>query len=773
MSLLGDLLGGVDNTLNAFVGNQTVTGGAGDDLINSLLGNNVLNGGAGSDIVDYANQAGPIIANLALGTVSNVDHTTSDSLNSIESVIGSDFGDTLIGGSGNFLEGGQGDDLLQSLVGGNTLDGGAGVDTVSFLGQTVGEVASLLTGTATGLDSDVMANVENLTGTDLGDTLTGDLTDNVLDGGLGDDILSAGGGGLDTLVGGLGVDTADLSDVLAPVTANLALGTVVGSGVDFVLSGIEGATGSTGDDTLIGDDGANSLDGGSGDDTIDGSQGDDTLNGGTGTDTVTYADAPSGVTVDLQTDRSTGGGGNDTLASIENVIGSNSNDTLSGDSFANHLEGGGGDDVLNGRGAADTLDGGSGNDTVNYADAGGAVSVNLATGTTTGGSGSDTLVSIENATGSAFNDTLTGDAGANSLSGLGGNDTLQGGAGNDTIDGGTGVDTASYATAASAVLVNLTAGVSSGGGGADTLTAIENAMGSNFNDAIYGDANANVLSGGGGDDYLTGRGNGDTLDGGSGSDIASYRDASAAVSVDLVAGVATGGGGNDTLISIEDIYGSRFADTLTGNAAGNEVHGFGGDDLIVGAAGNDVIYGGAGHDTVSYADATSKVVVDLDGAFAKGGAGHDALHNIENVVGSDFNDVLTGSHKHNVLDGGAGNDKITGGVGSDVLTGGDGADRFIFTSVADSAKHGGYDLITDLQAADFIDLSKIDADTTTSGNQAFHVVDQFSHHAGEMTVTFNAKFGVSTVSLDVDGDGKADSAIHITGDATSFDHFIL
>src|SRR6185369_9501956 len=125
-----------------------------------------------------------------------------------------------------------------------------------------------------------------------------------------------------------------------------------------------------------------------------------------------------------------------------------------------------------------------------YADAAGAVAVSLAitTAQDTGGAGTDTLASVENLTGSAFNDVLTGDAGANVISGL---------AGNDTLDGGDGTDTASYADAASGVTVSLAIGIAQDtiGAGTDTLTNIENLTGSSFGDSLTGDANANVISG--------------------------------------------------------------------------------------------------------------------------------------------------------------------------------------------------------------------------------------------------------------------------------------
>jgi serralysin len=116
---------------------------------------------------------------------------------------------------------------------------------------------------------------------------------------------------------------------------------------------------------------------------------------------------------------------------------------LKGTSGDNVIIGGAGDDTLFGRGGSNRLDGGDGIDTVSYADAATGVQVNLGSlynGTGYTGTGSDTLISIENVVGSAFADTLTGDAGANALSGGGGNDRLTGGLGHDTLTGGAGND---------------------------------------------------------------------------------------------------------------------------------------------------------------------------------------------------------------------------------------------------------------------------------------------------------------------------------------------
>ena len=203
------------------------------------------------------------------------------------------------------------------------------------------------------------------------------------------------------------------------------------------------------------------------------------------------------------------------------------NDTLTGGSLADAIHGDADNDVLVGGAGNDTLDGGSGTDTVDYSAAAGAVTVSLAAGTATGAAGSDSLSNVENVVGSGSADALTGNTGANSLSGGGGNDTLVGGTGNDTLDGGGGTDTASYSSASSAVTVDLSTGAASGGAGSDSLSNIENVVGSASADTLTGDGNANSIDGGGGTDTISGGAGNDTLtwdsddllNGGSGFDM--------------------------------------------------------------------------------------------------------------------------------------------------------------------------------------------------------------------------------------------------------------
>ncbi len=174
------------------------------------------------------------------------------------------------------------------------------------------------------------------------------------------------------------------------------------------------------------------------------------------------------------------------------------------------------------------------------------------------------------------------------------------------------------------------------------------------------------------------------------------------------ADVLLGGSGNDTL------NGGDGNDVLVGGDGNDSLYGGNGNDLLIGGLGNDLLDGGAGIDTASYASATSGVTVNLSigGAQNTVGAGTDTLVAIENLIGSDFNDTLTGDGNANVLQGGLGNDTLNGGGGDDVLiggrgddtlTGGPGADTFLW-QLGDN----GHDVVTDFTpGTDRLDLSQL------------------------------------------------------------------
>ena len=546
-------------------------------------------------------------------------------------------------------------------------------------------------------------------------------------------------GGIDTI--NLSTDTDDQHVVLQPETASDVYG-LRGNLVIARDTIIENYVAGAGDDIIVGNTADNVLEGGAGADDID---------GGEGSDTAAYAGSDTAVTVNLGDGTASGGNAEgDTFTSIENLIGSDHNDTLTGDAAGNVLEGGAG---------ADTLDGGDGTDTASYASSNAAITIDLSAGTNTGGhAAGDILTSIENLLGSSYADVLTGDLGANRLNGGHGNDRLTGGQGADTLVGGPGLDTASYAASAAAVTVSLNTNTASGGDAeGDTFDSIENLSGSAHDDTLTGDAGNNVLEGGAG---------ADTIDGGDGNDTASYAGSASRVDVRLSGTVVNyGDATGDSLANIENLIGSAHNDILAGNGqtniltgnAGNDLlWASSGDDYLTGGTGADRLVGGNGNDTASWAGSSEGVTVRLHTLAASNGDAQgdtfpytvdvaytdadgieqvDTLPDVENLIGSAHNDILAGDRRDNNIDGGAGDDTLyggpgggddkmfgragadalyggqgddtlTGGLGDDKLVGGPGADVFVF------GPGDGTDTVTDFSSGtDKVDLMAFEIDS--------------------------------------------------------------
>lgn len=688
------LEGGEGNdTLIGGLGNDKLFGGDGADILRPGGGYDDIDGGDGFDKLDYSDldEGVGILVDATAKTVTTATFGVGDQYDSIEWIIGSKLADKFLGSSGHdIFEGGagndeiygnDGDDWAIGGAGADLMDGGAGTDTLVYLGAALGVTVTLgapnawTTGKGGDAQGDKFRNFENVIGGDGNDRLTGNALDNRL----------------------FGVD-----------------------GNDTLL-------GMAGNDILNGGKGSDIIDGGTGDDLIEGGEGPDKLTGGAGIDTVSYENSSAGVTVNLATNVNKGGDAEgDTIFTVENLVGSKFDDTITGNAGDNVIEGGAG---------ADTIAGGGGNDTASYENSQDAVQIDLSIGsaaqTSTGDGNGDKLTGIRNLLGSAFDDKLTGDVNDN---------VIEGGDGADELDGGAGIDTVSYARSNAGVAVTLGAsGMETTGDGGhahgDKIKNFENITGSKHDDVLTGNEIANKLSGGKGDDFLEGYGGADTLDGGEGSDTASYENSDAGVTVSLATNTGIGGHAQgDKLISIENLFGSDFKDKLTGNALANQINGGGdddyidggaGDDVLIGAGGNDIILGGAGNDTIlggngadimdggagldtlTYAgsgavkvklaegstiliqSAATKVTVDsveyeLGGNDAEG----DSVRNFENLTGSDFNDVLVGNALANRIEGGAGKDVIDGGAGNDTLLGGAG-DDIIFGGAGDDVIEGG------------------------------------------------------------------------------------
>jgi Ca2+-binding RTX toxin-like protein len=751
---------------------ENAKGGAGNDIFIGNSANNVLDGAGGSDTVIFTGQTGINVALNDTGADVIVTHDgETDTLRSIENIQGTVGNDILSGNSqNNTLSGGAGGaDNLSGGAGDDRLIGGGFVATTTLSGPSQPDITkpqsinngSIATAVATAgaYDVDANANITNATGiphatinaTAAGGALEYYRIDVTVPGSQA--IFDIDGGGtLDDsfieLVNSVGAvlasndtgsgdasfpghDDAYLTYTFATAgTYYIRVGLWNGAATAQPLTAgqtyqlnisLQNAAGVT---TTISSNNTSSLvaDGGDGNDFIQGTVGNDVLIGGAGNDTVSFATAFSttgvGVTVDLNQQlgsaQNTGAAGTDTINGFENLIGSQYNDTLTGDANANVIEGGLGND---------TVTGGFGNDTASYAGASAGVTVSLGlqgVAQNTIAAGTDTLSGFENLLGSAFNDTLTGNAAENILSGGAGDDTLNPGTTatglSDLLDGGEGSDTASFAGYTAGVTATLNGandGTASVNGAAiASLRSIENLRGGDGADVLTGDANANIIEGGLGDD---------ALNGGAGVDTLAFT-GTAGITVNLATLTAQNTGyGTDTILNFENVRTNAGADNITGND---------GDNTFFDGGGADVYNGAGGVDTIDYSAATTTVNVNLNTTTAQNTGtfgGSDTITNIENVTGSltagnnltggnatvnrlvggalaDFiiggglgdtliggagNDVIFGDYVNtfnttagvadgnDTLEGGAGNDTLVGGLGNDTLRGGDGDDILV------------------------------------------------------------------------------------------------
>ncbi len=454
--------------------------------------------------------------------------------------------------------------------------------------------------------------------------------------------------------------------------------------------------------------------------------------------------------------------GNDLILASDkdsNIQGLGGNDEIYAAGGNDTVNGGLGDDLLDGGPGNDALTGGGGLDTAAYGSATTGVSVSLAISgpQDTVGAGTDTLVGISNLIGSAHNDILTGDANRNQL---------EGGNGDDTLIGGGGEDSANYVKAGAGVTVSLAivGPQDTLGAGTDTLSGIENLHGSIYNDVLTGNAGNNALNGDAGNDIMDGGLGDDVFKGGAGKDAVSYMGAASGVTVNLtIAGAQnTIGAGIDTLQTIENLHGSLFADFLTGDANNNVLNGDAGADIMDGGLGDDTFKGGGGIDAASYLSATSGVTVDLRITIAQDtvGGGTDLLSSIENLHGSIYGDTLIGDAGANTINGDAGDDVLIGNGGADVFKGVGGADTFVFLALSDSLV-ANPDLVKDFTVGDKIDLSAIDADSTTIGTQQFHL-NGTPGTAGDINVVYDGPYSI--IDLYVDNDATVDARIYLAGD---------
>ncbi len=311
-----------------------------------------------------------------------------------------------------------------------------------------------------------------------------------------------------------------------------------------------------------------------------------------------------------------------------------------------------------------------------------------------------------------MSDLLIGTSKSDVINGSDSSEVIDAGAGNDVVTAGAGDDT-----------IN-------GGDGNDRLD------GGDGNDTLHGDNGNDRLYGGNGDDWLVGESGNDWAWGGCGND-ALY-----------------GSDGNDSMFGDEGddiLVGGIGNDRLDGGADNDILRGDLGDDLLFASEGNDDLHGGEGNDTVSYANINGSVIVFLgdtvdtraslkgsDGTKDLGSAtlGTDYLTDIENVIGSSFDDAIFGNSSVNRLEGADGNDLLVA-IGEDTLVGGNGSDTFAFFSL-DPLNADEKAWVQDFNAAesDKIDLSRL----------GITITDEFLQR-----VTIEESQGQSIVTANVEG----------------------
>lgn len=740
----GVLLAGEGTT--AHLGDQanTLLGQGGDDALLGLGGNDVLDGGLGADLMVgglgddtyYVDNAGDVVTETDQSVAgAGVDliyaGVTFTLANFIENLTLT--GASAIDGTGNAMAnkiiGNAAANVLDGKAGIDVMIGGDGNDTyyVDNLKDTVKETNSALTQIDTVVSTvsfALGANFENLTligstvsglGNARANVMVGSGSANTLNGGYGADTMT-GGDGNDTFV----VDNA--GDSVIEVNNSTTQIDTVASYVSYNLganlenlrllgSADINATGNALNNVLYANAGSNILDGSGGNDTASYATFNIlTLNAtNLTTATTTSSVAHAGVTVDLNITgfQDTQGSGRDKLVSIENLTGSQFNDELTGNAGINILDGGAG---------ADVLIGGKGNDV--YVVDGADVVIEVA------GEGLDTVRSsvsyrltanveylvltdtAQSGIGNNLDNRLTGNSTSNFLDGRAGADKMDGGAGNDTY-----------------VIDNLGDEITDTAGTADlVLTYINHTLGNTLENlrlmgtnALNGTGNAsnNIIYANVGDNVIDGKG--ETLVSGFKGDTLSYEyGATSGITVDLanVGPQTTGGSGIDTIIDIEHLIGSNY------------------DDILSGDAGANVLDGLRGNDTVSYASAEKAVVIDLDAQTAITGGIIDTVRNFEKILGSAFDDVMTGTLEDNVFDGGA-----------------DGSDTVTYANVELDA--GGVDVNLSLGGAQ---------NTLASGSDTFIGIENLTGSANDDKLTGSA------LANALDGGDGADSLYGLAGD---------
>ncbi|NEX46606.1 heparin lyase I family protein [Pseudotabrizicola algicola] len=746
---------GCHDTLEGGLGNDSLLGGNGNDKLYGGMGNDTLFGEAGNDTLlggeGHDNLIGGSGANLMVGEAGNDTLRAGTGDDRLYGGLGNDSlvgnasgndalfgeaGDDVLraGGGRDTLDGGIGNDLLYAAATATVIYGGAGQDTIFgggaadimsggaeddiyYVSHSATRVIEAAGGgydtvrTSVSFALEAVAEVEmlrvndqastgavDLTGSNFNTELRGNNGNNRLDGRGGDNVLRGFLGDDTYVVRSLGdrvVEAADEGTDTILTTVSFTLGGTVFVERLFALDNAGTAalalSGNHLANDIRGNAGDNRLSGGEGNDTLTAGLGNDSIFGGNGIDRAVFGVASTAVNAV-------------SAATSLQLTSSEGTDLVSNDvEFF----------VFTDR-------------TLTYAEA----SLLRA----------QPLPPVSHVVEPGL--TINGSPAADRLSGLGGNDWITPGTGSDTIDGGGGRDMLSFVNLPDTpgrtniqyrLDLDLTAGrATTSGPDIYELSNIERVTGTVFSDRMKGSADSDELRGLGDYDWFVATTGADTYDGGTGADMVSYVDwlhIGPNESTDplssngrppagaFVAGVVVdlANTANNTnlasghrFISIERITGTSFVDVFWGDGQENDFRGLGGYDWFVGSSGGrERYFGGDGNDTVTYFYASEGIAASLSngtrvngqetGFGTAGDAARDLYVEIENLVGTNHNDQITGNSGRNILMGlggddlifgGAGIDFLHGGTGNDVIDGGAGSDYAIFTG-----RHDEYTLV--------------------------------------------------------------------------------
>jgi Ca2+-binding RTX toxin-like protein len=776
-------------------GNNIIDLGDGNDTASINYGSDTIIGGSGQDSIDLvnnlgANQSSIIILNDIAAADFNTLATGFSSLslsNQNSTIVSIDLGDInglSLTGSHNFYSitdgRGQTDYLYQE---------GANPDIEIFRLTHYADV---------------------LVGSNNNDTIYGNNGADTLWGMQGDDSIYGGAG----------------NDIIFGVQGNNRLEGDSGNDLIFGGTGNDVIRGDDGNDTLYGKVGNNNIDGGANDDIIYAGTGTDIIDGGADNDTLRFDGGTQRVVVNLGSDalsydattinanrfiNSWLNGGSEqtgTVTDIENIDGTQYNDTMRGNSERNIIKTGEGDDYIFASLGNDEIHG-DGNtsghgDWVNFSliTTVDGVNVDILTqdnanfrhdnaGTIT--DYNQTLFGIENIIGTAQDDhikgsdgatnTLMGGAGADEIYGVGGENQLYGDAGNDTIYSGTGNDyinggannnTVDYTDRHNASNVRVNLSNSSQTHNSGTATATMTGATSGMTDTLVDIHNVNT---GGGYDTVWGSNGTNIINTGAGNDV------------------IYGMGGENT------IYAGSAADTIYGGSGVDSIYGEDGNDIIIASAGADIIDGGADLDVVDYSSSSTGITVTLldNGATTNvnhniTGAYTDTLTNIEGIIGSltqannltgnNMNNSLVGGNQTDIIKGVSGDNYLNGGVGADTIYAGTGNDSIIGGSLDENwlyyTEVGGADVNVNLRSEiatygtssdTIIQIKHLQMGNGTNSVEGNAYANSFIGGSAEDTLSYSGAAGSITLNVTANGEGTS------SGDGNdvfeNFEHYIL